>query len=542
MKTSLLTIFTSFLAVTGISINLNAQNPGPKLNSFPSAQPTIFLDFDGQTVLTPYWNSGQPLVCASPNYTDAQITLFFNKVAEDYRPFNINVTTDSTVYFAAPATKRIRIIVTPTYQWYGMAGGVSYVGSFRWGTGVPAFVFSSLLANGDPNLCADAASHEAGHTLGLNHQSTYNSSCGVIAEYNPGAGTGQTSWAPIMGKSYYKTLSLWYNGPSSSLGCNSSQDDMSIISNTSTNGTGYRTDDFGDTKNSSTSADFSPATQAFIKSGMINTNTDVDYFSFTMPTNGTFKLSAVPFSAGNNGAGSNLDVKVNLYKTNGTLIKTYSSATTLDATVDTTLIAGAYYLSVDNTTTAYTPSDYGILGAYTLNGSYLISSGLPIYSFDLSGIAQNNEHQLSWKIVADEAIENITVEQSKDGQNFSTLYVLNGDARKFASNPFDNQKTYYRIKAVTAAGVTYYSNIVSLKGVAGRGKFSILSNFISNELVVLSDNSYQYKIADISGKTIASGTLINGTSRINLNNAAPGLYFIQVQSADEKWTEKFMKQ
>ena len=119
---------------------------------------------------------------------------------------------------------------------------------------------------------------------------------------------------------------------------------------------------------------------------------------------------------------------------------------------------------------------------------------------------------------------------------------VNGDARKFTNKPFDNQKTYYRIKAITAAGVTYYSNIVSLKGVTGRGKFSIAGNFISNELVVLSDNAYQYKIADISGKTIASGTLSNGTTRINLNNAARGMYFIQVQSADEKWTEKFIKQ
>lgn len=540
MKTSLLTIITWFLAVIGISTNLNAQNPGPKLNSYPSAQPTIFLDFDGQTVVTPYWNGGAPFTCAPANFTDDQITLCFNKVAEDYRPFNVNVTTDSTVYFAAPVKKRIRIIITPTYQWYGVSGGVSWVGSFRWGTGVPGFVFSGLLAN-DPNLVSEAASHEAGHTLGLNHQSRYNADCSLNAEYNPGAGSGVTSWAPIMGKSYYKTLSTWYNGPSSSKGCNSSQDDMTIIADTA-NGTTFKPDDFGNNKNASTSVPFALATQAFSKGGMINTTTDVDYFNFTMPVNGTFKLSAVPYSASANSVGANLDVLVNLYKNNGTLLKSYSSSSSLDATVDTTLTAGNYYLSVDNTTTANTPSDYGIVGAYTLNGSYIVSIGLPIYTLDLSGVSQNNEHQLSWKIVADEPIDNITVEQSKDGKNFSTLYVLNGDVRKFTNKPFDNRNTYYRIKAVTAAGVTYYSNIVLLKGVSGRGKFSILNNFISNDLVVLSDNSYQYKIADISGKTIAAGNIINGTNHINMTSTARGLYFIQIQSADEKWTEKFMKQ
>lgn len=541
MKTSF-TLLVWLLAVTGISTTLNAQNPGPKLNSFPSAQPTIYLDFDGETVTTPYWNSGSTLVCASPNYTDAQITVFFNKVAEDYRPFNINVTTDSAVYAAAPANKRIRVIVTPTYQWYGMAGGVSYVGSFRWGNGVPAFVFSSLLANGDPNLCADAASHEAGHTLGLNHQSKFNADCTLNTEYNPGTGTGQLSWAPIMGKSYYKTLSVWYNGSSSTLGCNSSQDDMSIISNVTTNGTGYRIDDVGNTKDSAAIISFSQATQAFSQSSLINYNTDVDFYSFIMPASGTFKLSAVPFNTGNNNLGANLDIMVNLYKSTGTLLKTYVSATTLDATIDTTLTAGSYYLSVNNTSNPNTPSIYGIVGGYTLNGSYVITSGLPIYSFDLSGITQNNEHQLSWKIIADEPIKNITVEQSKDGQNYTTLYVLDGNARRFANKPFDSRNTYYRIKAVTAADVTYYSNTVSLKGISTGNRFNLVGNNISNELVVISDNQYQYHIADISGKVVASGVLKNGTTRISLNNAAHGMYFLQVVSSGEKWTEKFMKQ
>jgi hypothetical protein len=531
------------LAVTGISITtVNAQNPGPKLNSYPTAQPTIFLDFDGQTVNTPYWNGGQPFVCASPNYTDAQITFFFNKVAEDFRPFNINVTTDSTVYFAAPANKRIRVIVTPTYQWYGMSGGVSYVGSFRWGNNVPAFVFSSLLANGDPNLCADAASHEAGHTLGLNHQSTFNSNCTLSAEYNPGAGTGVTSWAPIMGNSYYKTLSVWYNGPTSSSGCNSSQDDMSIIANTSTNGTGYRPDDVGNSKNSSSSVPFNQASQSFANAGIVNTTDDVDFYSFTMPLNANFKFVAAPFAAGNNDVGANLAVKVGLYKQNGTLIKSYSSSSSLAASIDTNLTAGNYYLAIENIPSTYTPSNYGLVGGYTMNGSYIVNSGLPVYSFDLSGIVQNNEHQLSWKIVADEPISTITIEKSDDGKNFSSVYTLNGEARKYNNKPFDNSSTYYRIKAVTAAGVTYYSNIVYLKGISSQGKFNILGNTISSELAVSSNSNYAYRITDMSGKTITTGKLINGIVRINMSNAARGLYFLQVQGDNEKWTEKFIKQ
>ncbi len=62
----------------------------------------------------------------------------FNRVSEDYRIFNINITTDSTVYAAAPSRQRIRVIIAPTYQWYGGGvGGISCVGSFTWGDDHP---------------------------------------------------------------------------------------------------------------------------------------------------------------------------------------------------------------------------------------------------------------------------------------------------------------------------------------------------------------------------------------------------------------------
>ena len=103
----------------------------PKLNSFPSAQATIFLDFDGAYVQSSFWNNGNPINCAASTMTDAQIIEAFNRVAEDYRPFNINITTDSTYFLAAPLEMRVRIIITPTSSWlYAGSSGVSFIGSF----------------------------------------------------------------------------------------------------------------------------------------------------------------------------------------------------------------------------------------------------------------------------------------------------------------------------------------------------------------------------------------------------------------------------
>ena len=90
----------------------------PKLSSYPSAQATVFLDFDGHFVNSGIWNSANPFACAASGLTDAQVTEVFNRVAEDFRPFNLNITTDSSVFLNAPIDSRIRLIVTTTSSWY----------------------------------------------------------------------------------------------------------------------------------------------------------------------------------------------------------------------------------------------------------------------------------------------------------------------------------------------------------------------------------------------------------------------------------------
>lgn len=86
----------------------------PTLNSYPTATATLYLDFDGHDVTSSMWNYGTPFSCLPAVMTDAQITEAFNRVAEDFRPFNINVTTDLAKFLASPISQRIRVVVTPT--------------------------------------------------------------------------------------------------------------------------------------------------------------------------------------------------------------------------------------------------------------------------------------------------------------------------------------------------------------------------------------------------------------------------------------------
>ena len=92
----LLTLFTSF----------NAYSI-PNLNSLSSASATIYLDFDGHNVNSAYWNSGNAFTCAPAGMTDGQVTEIFNRVAEDYRTFDINITNELSKFMSAPLSKRI---------------------------------------------------------------------------------------------------------------------------------------------------------------------------------------------------------------------------------------------------------------------------------------------------------------------------------------------------------------------------------------------------------------------------------------------------
>ncbi|RYY52471.1 MAG: hypothetical protein EOO09_21350, partial [Chitinophagaceae bacterium] len=162
--------------------SFQAKSQVPLLNSHAASRATLFLDFDGHTVDGTAWNYNGPIVCGGSGLAQTQITEVFNRVAEDFAPFDLNVTTDSTKYRSAPSDKRMRVIVTVSSSWYGVAGGVAFVGSFNWGDDTPCFIFSALHQYRVKDI-SEATSHEAGHTLGLFHQADYDGSCNKLSDY-----------------------------------------------------------------------------------------------------------------------------------------------------------------------------------------------------------------------------------------------------------------------------------------------------------------------------------------------------------------------
>ena len=515
---------------------LVATSQVPILESYPSATPTIYLDFDGQTVSGTSWNVSGPIYCGASGLSAAQMTEVFNRVSEDYRPFTVNITTDSTKYWSAPANKRMRVVITVTSDWYGSAGGVAFVNSFTWGDNTPCFVFSALLGYNTKNI-SEASSHEAGHTLGLRHQSVYNSSCVKTSEYNSGIGTGEISWAPIMGVGYSRNLTTWYNGPNS-ISCSTIQKDLDVITSAA-NGITYRSDFSSNAFNTAVNETFS--NDQFTANSILVKNTYQNYFKITVPSLKLFQLSAVPFNVGSGNAGANLDLKVSLYDHSQALLNTYTSSSTLNVLIDTTLSTGTYFFKVEGTGNTYAPN-YAIQGSYSVQGE-LVESPLPLHKLELKGTFNNDNHILNWTLLADETLTRQVIERSTDGKNFSELTQPANSDRSYTYRPVDTKAALYRVYAEFDNGGHYYSNIVAIKPSVNNARPKLLNNLITNEVItVTSPSAFDYSLFDLNGKVLSKGRLESGMNTINTNGMITGIYLIRFIDGDQQWTEKLVKQ
>jgi hypothetical protein len=343
----------------------------PAYNSNPSANAKIYLDFDGDFTAT--WGTYHP--GTTPAYdTDGDATTFtadelvniqqiFLGIAEEFSPFNVNVTTVNPGTLTDYQSMWVVIggdgKIGPDTYWTGArAGGIGYLGSF--GNPYPntVYVFPGNLRNGTPRFSAMAAAHETGHAFGLEHHSEYRFGARVqeYSDNDPtttGDGPGHYSaqpTAPIMGVSYFAARGLWFNSDSTYEG--NLQDDLGII--TTRNGFGYRADDHSNSIVGATP--LSLVGPFVVGHGIIENTEDQDFFHFTV-TEDSNALLQVLGSAFN----QMLDPSLALYSSDGTLLDLQATSA-LSETITAMLTPGTYNLAVSSA------GNYGDIGQFTFSG------------------------------------------------------------------------------------------------------------------------------------------------------------------------------
>jgi PKD repeat protein len=367
---------------TGTFASVASSTTDPfTLHSKPDSNRVIYLDFNGYVAINTAWYSGTLTgqaydIDGNPSaFSGAELTNIreiWQRVAEDYAPFDVDITTQEPTLNALQRTSSsdikygTRAVITRSMPELcsQACGGVAYVNVFSYYSSTtpdyyrPAWVFLDKLGNGNPKYVAEAVAHEVGHNLNLNHDGT------STVGYYTGQGTGTTGWAPIMGASYYKPVTQWSKGEYP--GANNLQDDIAVISSA---GTPLRSDDYPNTTASAAPLSGDPST--VLQTGLIERNTDLDVFSFY--TGG----GNVQFNIASGSIAPNLDLSVKLIDASGNTVTSANPPDSLSASLSATLNAGQYYLQIDGVgfgdlTTGY--SDYASLGQYQISGSYPKSS------------------------------------------------------------------------------------------------------------------------------------------------------------------------
>ncbi|MHA7060124.1 PKD domain-containing protein [Aquimarina sp. M1] len=353
---------------TGEVDTSKASTRAPILSSLPGSEYTVYLDFDGEVISNTWWVNGGTINAQPTGYSDSKITEIWRIMAEDFRPFDINITTDRTTFENTPINKRMMCIFTPTNDAAPGSGGVAYLNSFS-NTSIdnPCWVY-----NNGTRSAGETGSHEVGHTLGLSHDG--------VPENQYYAGHG--SWSPIMGWSASKPIGQWSKGEYDN--AITQEDDMAIIAG-NRNGFGYKKDDHADTITEATpiQANSDGTVDPSLHQALISTKEDKDVFSFiTAGGEVNFNIDPDPYYP-------NLNIQARIINGTGEELALSSPTNNLSATINTTLAGGTYFIEIDgvgegNVSSGY--SDYASVGFYEISGSYTPGNNNqpPIANFDAS--------------------------------------------------------------------------------------------------------------------------------------------------------------
>lgn len=364
-------------------------------HSRPGSTNVIFLDFDGHVVVGTAWNNslGRTQIITRAFSTDSDASTYSDteqdmikriwmRVKEDFAPFDVDITTEQP---SSMHVRVARVLITRNTDVNGnnnpssSAGGVAYVNFF--GNSLypyysPAWVYHNNLSNSEGNI-AEAASHEAGHNLGLSHDGK----TGGVSYYT-GHGTNVTTWAPIMGTGYGRNVTQWSKGEYYL--ANNTQDDLAILEGK----LGYVADDHGDTE--TTASQLVLLSNAIVNAttpindpvnaypenkGVITPNGDADMWTFAAGS-GNMNLHIKPWINPSATRGNNLDIKATLIDSNGNAVAVINPTNETIAAFQLTITSGVYYLKIERSSfgspTNSTPdgyTDYGVCGQYFITGA-----------------------------------------------------------------------------------------------------------------------------------------------------------------------------
>lgn len=507
-----------------------------KLQSLPSAPAVIFLNFDGGT----YSVQNENFTYTASGKSDDDIYAIWALVKEDYIPFNVNVTTDKALFEATALDRRTQVIISPTLKRQGFAGW-----SFRQ---IDDDGLAESMSAGNWRTIGEIVTHEAGHSVGNAHSKFYDSQ-GALKDYYGGQGF----WGPIMGDSPHP-LTQWDRGEFQSayysadnlgnFGLSWKDDQYNIDKYVDrllfigqmmdVNNTGfpqYRSDPHGNDIASATSINIESDGSILNtqNTGAIILRDDLDFFKLKLTESSRVQLNIKPDSVA-----PNLNILAKLHDAQGNTIKTSNPISqglvsdvdfkiNLDASFDTTLAAGDYFVSIEGTgegnpkTTGF--SDYGSLGQYNLSGQVtadelgntsssnlssqqLISSALVLSSNELASSSNLSSQQI--------ISSSIVLSSSEQASSTSQDICVGVDNWQAKSYDWSNSKEY----VVYDSKLYSHSNWVDATAPDQNSSWTFEGNCTSQ---IISSSIESSSSVQISSSEVIVTTVPTKTQKVNLS-------------------------
>jgi hypothetical protein len=364
------------------------QETLPVLHSNPGSAKTLYLNFLGNTITEdfaantfgvdrnlnglvthPFDIDGDASSFSGTEQT--MIRKIWEIVAEDYRPFDIDVTTSYEGTFGDGVA--VNVAIGGTTRDDELTSGYAPVGGFSNERSNTALVVTTNIARYTHDEWYDtiqaignSVSHESGHLFGLEHDHNLD-----VANHKSEAfqyDDGTDTWTPIMGNNISADRHTWSYA---TIGTSDSerQDQLQVLAEV----LGLRADDHGDSNELATPMTEVNPGLSFVQTGVIGTMDDKDVFSFHVQYAAEYRIRVDVPEFGN------LDARFTLSTADGIVrvVDGHIGDGVLDEQFDFKLEPGTeYFLQVDN------HNGYGDLGQYQVSVTWVVPEIGPLPELD----------------------------------------------------------------------------------------------------------------------------------------------------------------
>ena len=175
-----------------------------------------------------------------------------------------------------------------------------------------------------------------------------------------------------------------------------------------------------------------------------------------------------------------------------------------------------------------------------------ITTPLTLVSF--SGHKGQGFNELTWTAESETDIDKFGIEFSANGTSFThageVVSLNNGNRNDYSFRHYTTSTgpTSYRLKILEFSGRHFYSPVISLRG--EKPKLSIYPNVLSNRALQVntSEPITGYRIIHSDGRLLLNKAIPrrSGYFTLEMPHLSKGIYFIQLNSSKEVFTEKFL--